>query len=204
MTVHYVIQYKQITGTTMRKMLILLLLLAILSPVLCQQPYPDGARIARALTVELTTRELLEQADWVVVGTVKGQTSEWTDGRRTIRTLVTFEVDLWLKGKAVDPNIVIKIPGGTAAGITEWVEDAARFAAGERVLLFLEVEETSSAWTRFLYKLLPDKLVSFLGVEKTYFIQVVGGMQGKYPVEHGKVVNTELTPTEFISQIGNH
>jgi len=75
---------------------------------------------------------------------------------RGLWTLTTFErVETW-KG-SLPGHIVVRLPGGEAAGMREKVEGAPRFAPGEEAVLFLEPlpggEWTIVGWVQGAYRI---------------------------------------------------
>ena len=118
--------------------------------------------VASALVLELSLEELTLGADHIATGTVSELESRWeNDG--LIYTYVTLQPEEYLKGDSAADELTVKVPGGTVGGITLRVADAPRFAAGERVLVFLEDEHSP------VYRSL-------------------GGFQGKQTISNGLVV----------------
>lgn len=128
------------------------------------------------LVVEVTLEELVAQASHIVVGEVIEKKSQWSDDRSHIYTLVTVSVEEWVKGDSKGNKILIKVPGGKVGEVIEWVEDVASFRVGERVVVFLHIQEDST-------------------------FDVVGGWQGKFTVENGKIVGSDLSLAELIYRI---
>lgn len=142
----------------------------------CSEPKPPDEVTSSSLVVKLTLEELVAHADWIVVGTVTGQNSQWNADHSHIYTLVTVAVEEWVKGESDDNEIVINTPGGEVGGTTEWVEDVPSFQKGERVLVFLQLHDDGSAG-------------------------VVGGWQGKFVIENGNIIGSDLSLAELVSQI---
>jgi len=122
------------------------------------QPVPQAPkafdRTGSAIMVELTLAELVSAADWIVIGTVTGQESEWNAGRTNIQTVVSINVQEWVKGQpfstgadgknTADPlscsnskSVSLTLPGGKVGDVTQWVEDTPAFRDGEKVLVFI-------------------------------------------------------------------
>ncbi|MBC8276036.1 MAG: hypothetical protein H8E40_13855 [Chloroflexi bacterium] len=148
----------------------------------CSARVPPDEVTSSSLVVELTQAELVAHADWIVVGTVTGKESLWSADRGNIYTLVTVSVEEWVKGGPGENEIVITTPGGQVGETTEVVEDAAGFQEGERVLVYLQLNDDGTA-------------------------SVVGGWQGQFVVtKNGKVARGELSLSnlslaDVISQI---
>ena len=61
--------------------------------------------------VPMTFKALVTEARVIVVGRVAGTDAQWTDGRRSIETLVTIDVEQYLKGD-MGRSVTIRVPGG--------------------------------------------------------------------------------------------
>jgi hypothetical protein len=87
--------------------------------------------------VELTTQQLTDASNVIVIGTV---TEVWTepDGERRVWTRAQIEVDEVLKGDRDIDAVVVDQIGGAFAGKTVAVHGSARFSRQERVMVFLE------------------------------------------------------------------
>lgn len=104
--------------------------------------------------MQLTIEQMTVRAASVIVGTVSALANEPQAGRAY--TLVTIAVERTVKGPA-SAQVIVRVAGGTVGEYTQTVEDTPAFAAGERVLLFLDGADG-----------LPG---------------VVGGIQGKFTVD---------------------
>ncbi|MGH7492181.1 MAG: hypothetical protein ACREOO_07280 [bacterium] len=85
----------------------------------------------------ITTKELVERAQKIVVGEVIKQHSAWDDLGREIYTYSTLRVQRIIKSERADSILIIRQLGGKAGNIESHVAGAPRFATGERVLLML-------------------------------------------------------------------
>lgn len=95
------------------------------------------ASMAAATTVMKTDLPTLcERAEKIVLGTVESVEPK-VEGTGFISTYVTITPSLFYKGKP-DKSLLVRIPGGSAEGHTMKVFGAPKFAAGDRVLVFLE------------------------------------------------------------------
>lgn len=157
-----------------------LLLSACSAPQLPPAKPPGDGMITSSMLAELTFEELVDNSDWIFLGTVTGQESRWDAGRTNINTLVTIAVSEWLKGKPFttspegkysknllscqrSDSVVVTVPGGKVGDITQWVEDTPQFQTGEQVLLFLHSYRDGA-------------------------VEVVGGVQGKFAIVNGNAV----------------
>lgn len=86
--------------------------------------------------VPMTFKALVTEARAIVVGRVSGTDAQWTDGRRNIETLVTIDVEQYLKGD-MGRSLTIRIPGGQVGPYLSLTPGAPRFSAGDQVVLFL-------------------------------------------------------------------
>lgn len=128
-----------------------------------------------ALMIELSLEDLTALADHILFGTIIDSESSWNEERTAIFTFHTISVEDYIKGCGRN-NLAIKVPGGKAEGLEQWVEDAATFRKGEDVIVFLNYNS-----------------------DDTY--SVVGGFQGKLIVKDGIVSGYHLELSEFINVI---
>jgi hypothetical protein len=91
---------------------------------------------AASVTTALDLRELVTEAEHVVLATVVSQRSSY-DARRRIVTDVTLRVEDAMKGgRAAGATLVVRRLGGAIGDLGMRVEGEASFADGERVVLF--------------------------------------------------------------------
>ena len=96
-----------------------------------------SAAIAHAtVIVPIDLGELSREAKAIARGRVSAVTGRWTDDRRTIETVVTLDVDRYLKG-SFGPTIAFRVPGGVLGRYRSIVVGAPQFAVGDRVVVFL-------------------------------------------------------------------
>jgi len=82
--------------------------------------------------------ELTASADQIVVGDVLSTESAWDSGHRNIYSTIEISVqESWKGATPGDGRIRIRQLGGTVGDIEMTVHGMARFAPGERALLFL-------------------------------------------------------------------
>jgi hypothetical protein len=96
-----------------------------------------GLATALHADTPLTVEDLARRADLVVIGEVTSVASEFHATRSRIVTRVDVRVSETLKGKAGANPLQLRQPGGRVGEMTSEVAGAARFVAGERILLFL-------------------------------------------------------------------
>jgi hypothetical protein len=89
-------------------------------------------------------RGQIEAADAVVTGEVLGTHASWNAEGSAIITEAEVRVDEAWKGEPSD-RIDVRTLGGTVGTVRLEVEGAAKFEAGERVVLFLD--RVGDAWT---------------------------------------------------------
>ena len=80
--------------------------------------------------------ELARDARAIARGRVVAVDAQWTPDRRTIETLVTLEVDAYLKG-ALGATVQFRVPGGSLGRFRSIVVGAPQFAVDDRVVVFL-------------------------------------------------------------------
>jgi hypothetical protein len=69
-------------------------------------------------------------------GRVAAVQGRWTDDRRTIETIVTLEVDGYLKG-SLGATLQFRVPGGELGRFRSVVVGAPGFAVDDRIIVFL-------------------------------------------------------------------
>jgi hypothetical protein len=80
--------------------------------------------------------ELATDARAIARGRVVAVDGRWTDDRRTIETIVTLEVESYLKGE-LGSEVRFSVPGGTLGRYRNIVIGAPQFAIGQRAIVFL-------------------------------------------------------------------
>jgi len=133
------------------------------------------APVASAAVQPLSIRQIAEQGDTGIVGTVVGLTPHWNAAHTLIVTTVTLRVEHVLKdstgrvsNQPDDPPTPYSfdIPGGEVDGLALGVSDVATFNVGDRVVLFLRDTD----------------------------LRTVGGFQGRFWMERGRVYREDLAP----------
>ncbi|HYM01000.1 MAG TPA: putative Ig domain-containing protein [Blastocatellia bacterium] len=82
--------------------------------------------------------DMIVGARAIVVGKVISVESALNDSRSDVFTYVRLDINRVLKGSVRTGELILKEPGGIAGGIEGVVFGAPQFAAGERVLLYLD------------------------------------------------------------------
>ena len=91
----------------------------------------------RATTlVPADVSELAHDAIAVARGRIAAVDAQWTGDRRTIETIVTLDVERYLKGN-LGPQVQFRVPGGRLGRFRSVVVGAPVFAADDRVVVFL-------------------------------------------------------------------
>jgi hypothetical protein len=80
--------------------------------------------------------QLAHDAVAIARGRVAAVDAQWTPDRRAIETLVTLEVDTYLKG-ALGGTVQFLVPGGSLGRYRSIVVGAPQFAVDDRVVVFL-------------------------------------------------------------------
>jgi hypothetical protein len=80
--------------------------------------------------------ELAHDAVAIARGRVASVDAQWTDGRRSIETIVTLDVDTYLKG-SLGSSVQFRVPGGVLGRYRSIVVGAPAFEVNERVVVFL-------------------------------------------------------------------
>jgi hypothetical protein len=96
-----------------------------------------AAAAPRATTlVPADLGELSRDALAIVRGRVVAVDGRWTDDRRGIETIVTLDVDEYLKGD-LGATVRFRLPGGLLGRFRSIVVGAPRFTVDDRVVVFL-------------------------------------------------------------------
>jgi hypothetical protein len=91
-----------------------------------------------AITIKpLSFAELVDDSIAIVHGRVTDVRGQWTSDRRGIESLIRVEAFDYFKGDLGD-QVTVRVPGGQAGAFVNIVPGVARFAPGERVVLFLK------------------------------------------------------------------
>jgi len=114
----------------MSRVCLLLILLLLAAPV--QATVVIGADLG----------ELARDARAIARGRVVSVDAQWTADRRTIETLVTLEVESYLKG-ALGGTVQFLVPGGSMGRFRSIVVGAPEFTVDERVVVFLGAQGPS-------------------------------------------------------------
>lgn len=149
-------------GSVLCSILFLTLLMAVLVP-----------QESSALVMKMTTKELTEKANQILLGKVTDLSSHWNPEGTKIFTYVTISVREYIKGASDKKTVTIEVPGGEVGDIRLWVSDTPKFKKGETTLVFLRPE----------------------------FFQVVGWYQGKYTIVEDIVLEKDVPVAEFIAEI---
>jgi hypothetical protein len=105
---------------------VVLLLMVCLAP----------AALRATVIVPAEFREIVNGADIIAYGRVTTTTSDWSDDRRQIETLVTLQVSTYLKGGPGE-TLTFKVPGGQVGRYRNVMVGAPQFVEGEEAVVFL-------------------------------------------------------------------
>ena len=100
----------------------------------------EGKQIADP-SVNVDSQDLASRATHVVIGEVQSSDSRWDKTERVIYAYVRISVEDFLKGNFVSNKIVVKYKGGEVGGIGLLDSAEPRFWKGERVKVFLKLQE---------------------------------------------------------------
>ena len=95
-----------------------------------------GAAARATVLVPADLGELASDARAIARGRVVAVDARWTDDRRTIETIVTLDVESYLKGE-LGSEVRFSVPGGTLGRYRNIVVGAPQFAIGQRAIVFL-------------------------------------------------------------------
>lgn len=95
-----------------------------------------ASHAAATVVVPADLGELSREARAIARGRVVAVDGRWTDDRRTIETIVTLEVESYLKG-ALGPTLQFRVPGGEYGRYRTTFVGAPEFAVDQHVIVFL-------------------------------------------------------------------
>jgi hypothetical protein len=126
---------------------------------------------ALASVEKFSIRQIAEQGDTGIVGTVVGLQPHWNAEGTLIVTTITVRVEHALKGSMgqvgnLPYEYSFEIPGGEVDGLALGVSDVATFNVGDRVILFLADTD----------------------------LRTVGGFQGRFWIDGGVVYREDFGP----------
>jgi hypothetical protein len=99
-----------------------------------------AAAEASAMTyVAADFRTLVLEARAIAIGRVVSLDPQWTEGRRNIETVLTLEVEEYLKG-SLGRTVEVTVPGGQMGPYRSVMPGAPQFVEGEELVLFLAGE----------------------------------------------------------------
>lgn len=111
--------------------------------------------VARAtVLVPIEFRELVTVSNVIVHGRVTDAHGEWTDGRRSVETLVTISASDYLKGD-LGSTFTIRVPGGQLGRYRTVFVGAPEFRAGDEVVLFLRANRIVGL-SQGAFRVVPD------------------------------------------------
>jgi hypothetical protein len=96
----------------------------------------SGAPASGTVLVPAELGTLVREAPIVVRGRVAAVEPQWSADRRSIETLVTIDVESYLKG-SLGQALTFRVPGGQIGRFRSVVVGAPAFLVDERVVLFL-------------------------------------------------------------------
>jgi hypothetical protein len=94
------------------------------------------ARTQATVVVPADLGELSRDARAIARGRVAAVDGRWTEDRRTIETIVTLEVESYLKG-SLGATLQFRVPGGELGRYRSVVVGAPEFVVDQRVIVFL-------------------------------------------------------------------
>lgn len=92
---------------------------------------------AATVLVPADLTELTRDAQAIVKGRIASAEGRWSDDHHSIETLVTLDVDGYLKGEGAATTVQFKVPGGHVGRLRSIFIGAPQFSSGERVIVFL-------------------------------------------------------------------
>ena len=100
------------------------------------------AALHATVILPIEFRELVTTAPVIVHGQVVDVRAGWTEGRRSVETLVTIAVSEYLKGD-LGERMTFRVPGGQLGRYRTIFVGAPEFHDGDEVVLFLKYQAPS-------------------------------------------------------------
>lgn len=110
--------------------------------------------VRATVLIPIEFRELVTVASVIAHGRVTDVHGEWTEGRRTVETLVTIDVSDYLKGD-LGSTLTIHVPGGRLGRYRTVFVGAPQFAVGDEVVLFLRANRIVGL-SQGAFRVVPD------------------------------------------------
>jgi hypothetical protein len=144
--------------------------------------------------------ELSHDAIAIARGRVAAADARWTDDRRTIETLVTLEVDRYLKGD-LGSTVQFRVPGGRLGRFRSVFVGAPSFQPDDRVVVFLGANGPSVPYlvgfSQGVYRLVPTRDGGW-----TVTPPAIGpSTAGTQPIVRGDVTRTTVPLADFESRV---
>ena len=103
--------------------------------------------------------DLAREARSIARGRVAAVDAEWSDDRRTIETVVTLEVETYLKGP-LGGTLQFRVPGGSLGRYRRIFVGAPEFSVDQRVVVFLGAQGPSVPYvlglSQGVFRLVPN------------------------------------------------
>ena len=96
----------------------------------------SAARLGATVLLPADLGDLSRDARAIALGRVVAVDGHWADDRRSIETLVTLDVDAYLKG-SLGSTLQFRVPGGQFGRYRSILVGAPEFAVNQRVVVFL-------------------------------------------------------------------
>ncbi len=90
-----------------------------------------------ALTESTTLRQMMDEAEYIVVATCIGQSTHFDASGARVFTVSRFDVEKTISGAPALQDLSLRVLGGTRDGLVVDVPGAPRFGEGHKYLLFV-------------------------------------------------------------------
>ncbi len=128
-----------------------------------------SSSLALGMMIGLSTEELTISSDLIVIGSIQGVESMWSEDGKIIISRAKIIVDSVIRGRSDKRILTVEYLGGEVGDIGLQVSDVKPLKQGENLLLFLEIGKRQ----RLSSMPLPN--------EDTYY-SIVGNAQGRYTI----------------------
>ncbi len=151
------------------------------------------ATLRATVLIPIEFRELVSIASVIVHGRVLGVQSQWTDGRRSVETIVTVDASEYLKGN-LGGTIVIRVPGGQIGRYRTVFVGAPEFRTNDEVVLFL-ANNRIVGLNQGAFRIIPDPATGRPAVSAPIVMTLTPGVNE--PVVRGDVLRKPVALDSF-------
>jgi len=167
--------------------------------VLLVAPFVDATTLVPAELGELS-----HDAVAIARGRVVATDARWTDDRRSIETLVTLDVERYLKGD-LGSTVQFLVPGGQLGRFQRVFVGAPAFAADDRVVVFLGASGPTIphlvGFSQGVYRLVLDRASGWMVTPPAMWPSGAGAGAGTQKIVRGDASRVPMALADFESRV---